>query len=181
MRTEVDPQELGTPEDGWLPLNMPRNFGKGRSFVSGEPEGDRLRIHYFQRESDQVLCAKVWFGMGAEGPPGHAHGGSMAAVLDEAMGFAAWVAGHPVVAATITINFQKKLPLETVLFVETWVDRVDDRKVYTRGKIFHPGKDRIFADAEGLFIKQPIEHFGALGRTAKMREAQAEQEGCSDT
>ena len=36
------------------------------------------------------------------GPPGHVHGGAMAAALDEAMGAVCWMNGHPVVAATIS-------------------------------------------------------------------------------
>ena len=48
-------------------------------------------IHYFRTGPDRSLRAKVLFGPGTQGPPGHAHGGSMAAVLDEAMGGAAWM------------------------------------------------------------------------------------------
>jgi acyl-coenzyme A thioesterase PaaI-like protein len=155
------PAEFG-PEPGWSLLQMPRTFGAGRSFVSGELDGDRLRIWYYRREADGALCAKVWFGYGAEGPPGHAHGGSMAAVLDEAMGFAAWVNGHPVVAATITINFRKRLPLEKVLHVECFVDSVDAKKVTTKGRIHDPESGAVFSEGEGTFVKQPIESFGRL-------------------
>lgn len=157
----VPPAEFG-PEAGWSLLQMPRSFGAGRSFVSGDLEGDRLRIWYYRRDDDGVLFAKVWFGYGAEGPPGHAHGGSMAAVLDEAMGFAAWVNGHPVVAATITIHFRKRLPLEKILYVECSVTEVEDRKVATRGKIYDPDTGVIFSEGEGTFVKQPIESFGRL-------------------
>jgi len=150
------------PEPGWSVLHMPRVFGTGRSFVSGDIDGDRLRIWYYRRDSDGALIAKVWFGPGAEGPPGHAHGGSMAAVLDEAMGFAAWVDGHPVVAATITINFVRRLPLEKVLLVECRVTLAEDRKVLTSGRIFDPETGQEFSRGEGTFVKQPMESFGRL-------------------
>lgn len=160
-KEEIIPPEF-QPEPGWQLLKFPRKFSVGRSFVSGDIDGDRLRIWYFLRDEDAMLCAKVWFGIGAEGPPGHAHGGSMAAVLDEAMGFASWVAGHPVVAATITVNFRHKLPLETVFRVEAWVEQVENKKVITKGRIFDPETERVFSDAEGIFIKQPIEKFGNM-------------------
>lgn len=163
------PVEFG-PEPGWNILQMPRSFGAGRSFVSGDLDGDRLRIWYYHRESDGVLCAKVWFGYGAEGPPGHAHGGSMAAVLDEAMGFAAWVDGHPVVAATITIHFRKRLPLERVLRVECYVDSVDDKKVSTKGKIFDPETGKVYSEGEGTFIMQPMSSFGNLVKAASEKK-----------
>lgn len=170
--TEIPNEFRGEP--GWEVLTMPRQFGAGRSFVSGEPEGDRLRIYYYLRTEDAALCAKVWFGMGAEGPPGHAHGGSMAAVLDEAMGFIAWVSGHPVVAANINITFRKRLPLEQVLEVEAWIHGVEDGKVVTRGRIHDPASSRVFAEGEGLFIEQPIESFGSLIETRHL--ARKEQE-----
>lgn len=88
------------------------------SFVSGDPFGNRIRVRYFKRERDGALVGKVWFGPGAEGPPGHAHGGSMAAVLDEALGAAAWMSGHPVVAAKLVTVFRRMLPLGTSCFLK---------------------------------------------------------------
>lgn len=60
-----------------------------RQFLQGHPD---LRLAYYRNlEKDErghhVLLGRAFFGSaGCEGPPGHAHGGSMAAVLDEAMG-----------------------------------------------------------------------------------------------
>jgi len=155
------PVEFG-PEPGWTVLHMPRVFGTGRSFVSGDIDGDRLRLWYYRRDEDGALIAKVWFGPGAEGPPGHAHGGSMAAVLDEAMGFAAWVEGHPVVAATITINFLRRLPLEKILYAECRVSLAEGKKVLTEGRIYDPETGTEFCRGEGTFVKQPMESFGRL-------------------
>ena len=56
-------------EPDWEPLDIPTSFGKGRSFVSGEPDGDRLRLRYFCGPKKDALLARVWFGPGAEGPP----------------------------------------------------------------------------------------------------------------
>lgn len=108
-----DPSGTSASEVGWTPIEPLESVGTGRSFVSGEPSGDRLRVRYYRRERDRALVGKIWFGPGAEGPPGHAHGGSMAAVLDEAMGAGAWLAGHAVVAAKLTINFRRMLRWRT--------------------------------------------------------------------
>jgi len=148
------------PPTGWQPVAFPRNFGQGRSFVSGDTTGDRLIVHYFSDGESDALRALVWFGLGAEGPPGNAHGGSMAAVLDEGMGFSAWHAGHPVVAATITVNFRRRLPLGVVHAVECSVSRVENKKVYTQGRIYNLDSGEQYADAEGLFIIQPLHTLG---------------------
>lgn len=150
-----------TSEVGWTPIDPLGSVGTGRSFVSGEPDGDRLRVCYYRRDRDGALVGKIWFGPGAEGPPGHAHGGSMAAVLDEAMGAGAWLAGHAVVAAKLTIDFRRMLPLENEVLLETWVAQVDGRKVTTRGRLFDRGGEP-YAEGEGLFIAIEAERFGTL-------------------
>lgn len=75
---------LDQPEAGWTPVTPTQAVSAG-TFVSGDPGGNRLRVRYFRRDNDGALLAKVWFGPGTQGPPGHAHGGSMASILDEAM------------------------------------------------------------------------------------------------
>jgi acyl-coenzyme A thioesterase PaaI-like protein len=144
------PPEVVQPE-GTSALS-PMVAPSGRSWVIGKPEEERLRIAHFRRDADGALVGKVWFGPWTEGPPGHAHGGSMASVLDDAIGKVGWLNGHRVVAAKISVEFRKLLPLGTDANLEAFVERVDGRKVYTRGKL--TGDDgQVFAEAEGLFIE----------------------------
>ena len=147
-------------EEGWTHLDIPTSFGSGRSFVSGEPEGDRLRIRYFRPPQGDRLMARVWFGPGAEGPPNYAHGGSAAAVLDEVMGTACWMSGHPVVAAQITINFRRSVPLHAVHTVEAWVHRVEGRKIHAGGRICDR-EGTAFVEGEGLFVELTAERLQA--------------------
>ena len=165
----MDPSKIEAPdldalpvEADWSPVAMPFNPSGTRSFVEGDPKGNRLRIRMYLRESDGRLVSRVWFGPHAEGPPGHAHGGSVAAVLDHTMGVAAWVAGHPVLAASITINFRHKLPLRRVCTVETWVSKSNGKKVITQGQIYGENPERPYSTSEGLFITQDIEKFAGL-------------------
>lgn len=129
---------------------FPRLVGGG-AFVSGNPQSDRLRVQYFHRASDNVLVASVWFGPGTEGPPGHAHGGSVASALDEAMGGAAWHAGYPVVAARITIDFREMVPIGLEATIEARIEHVDGRKIRTRGRLID-AQERVYAEGHGLFI-----------------------------
>ncbi len=139
------------PEPGWNAIAPVPDLAPRRSFVSGEPDGDRLRVAYFTRERDGALVGRVWFGPGSEGPPGYAHGGSVAAVLDEAMGVAAWLAGHPVVAARLVTNFRDMVRLGTDATFEAWVAELDGRKVTTRARLVGPD-GTLLADADALFV-----------------------------
>lgn len=149
------------PEEDWEAVEPLRIEGGRGSFVSGEPEGDRLRVAFFRRSGDGHLVGRAWFGAGAQGPPGHAHGGATAAVLDEAMGAAAWMSGHAVVAVHIEFDLAAMLPLGTDARFEAWVDRVDGRKVRCRGRL-HDDDGRDFATSSGLFLTLPEERFHDL-------------------
>ena len=110
-----------------------------------------MRLAYFRNPNQPELYAKPWFGVKTMGPPGHVHGGAMAAALDEAMGAVCWMNGHRVVAATITVTFLALLPLETETILDAGIARVDGRKVSTRCSLTDL-KGRKVAHAEGLFI-----------------------------
>ena len=98
-----------------------------------------------------MLYARAWFGRETQGPPGHVHGGAMAAVLDEAMGGACWMNGHRTVAAKISVSFLEMLKLETETTVEAAIERTDGRKIYLRAKM-SDGRGTTIAEADGLFI-----------------------------
>jgi len=145
-----------TPEPGWEPVEpfpSPED-----TFLS---DGDRVRLAYFRKPSEPDLYAKAWFGAKTMGPPGHVHGGAMAATLDEAMGAVCWMNGHKVVAATITISFLAMLPIETETIVEARIDRIDGRKIQLRSSIKNPS-GRIVAEGSGLFIVLKDEALKAL-------------------
>lgn len=89
----------------------------------------------------------------------------MAAVLDESMGFAAWHQGHPVVAATLTVHFRRKLPLGEVFVVRARVCGSTGRKVDTTGCIESRDGTICYAEAEGTFIERSGEEFRTLRDT----------------
>ncbi len=137
---------------------------EGRSFISGRQAGDRMRVAYFRRADDDRLLARAWFGPGAEGPPSHAHGGAIAAVLDEAMGGACWMHGHAVLAARLTVTYLRPVPLGTDATVEAWIDLVEGRKISARARMLD-ADGRAFAEADGLFVVVKAEALAALDRS----------------
>jgi acyl-coenzyme A thioesterase PaaI-like protein len=135
-----------TPEAGWepaMPFPSPAD-----TFLA---DGDRVRLAYFRKPDEPDLYAKAWFGAKTMGPPGHVHGGAMAATLDEAMGAVCWMNGHHVVAATITITFLAMLPIETETIVHATIERVDGRKVHLRSTLTDLAGRKI-SEGTGLFI-----------------------------
>ena len=149
---------LDEEEDGFCLVELPQHLTNS-SFVTGDPDGERLRVRYFIHEQDRRIMSKVWFGPGTQGPPGHAHGGSIAAVLDESMGGAAWFSGHMGIAAQISISFLEMVPLETCCTIQPEVVEIDGRKVHVES-VLRDRQGREYARGRGLFIALQEGKFG---------------------
>jgi len=106
---------------------------------------------------DEMIVATGTFGDQYEGPPGHVHGGVIAAVFDEILGFTQSLTGRPGMTGRLTIHYRSPTPLHKELRIEGRVDRVDGRKIFTIGRLFDG--DTLCADAEGLFISMDPQHF----------------------
>jgi len=153
------PAPHATPEPGWTPV-QPFPSLDAHSFLVANPSGESIRVAYFRGPEDGVLYAKAWFGRETQGPPGHVHGGAMAAVLDEAMGGVCWMNGHRTVAAKISVSFIAMLKLESETTVEARVERTEGRKIYVRARLASAGAMPI-AESDGLFIVLKDEAFTA--------------------
>ena len=140
-------------ETGWVPFDAKSLVGESLRFVSDDPEGNRFRIRYYL-DPERRLHARIWFGPETEGPPGHAHGGSIAAVMDEALGLAGWAAGYPVVVGNLNVSFRTMLPLRRVVTLASEVVSAAGRKVTVRGRLVGP-RGTVYAEAESLCITIP--------------------------
>ncbi len=165
MNRRVDEVPELSPEPGWTEISTWMTRPRGTLFLSDDPAGNRVRMRFFRRDTDGAIVGKAWFGPGAEGPPGHAHGGSIMAVLDEVIGRAAWHGGRPCLAAKITVSFRRVLPLGTVAHFEAWVDRVQGKKIFGLGRLTDAHGEP-FAEAEGLFVALTAERLAELGAAA---------------
>jgi hypothetical protein len=90
---------------------------------------------------------EVSFGPAYEGPPGHVHGGLIAAMFDELLGFAQQGPGF---TATLTVSYLRPTPLNRRLTLRASVERVDGRKRTIRGTCELDGE--VLSEADGLFI-----------------------------
>lgn len=120
-------------------------------FVTGPGNGNRLRVRYYRCEPE-MLVGKVWFGPDAEGAPGHAHNGGIAAVLDEAMEGALRLKGYRVRPVSVSVRFRQMLPLGMVCTVGAWVYVTNAHEVITRG-LLTGAEGQTFAAAEGVYTQ----------------------------
>ena len=107
----------------------------------------------------------VTFGNAYEGPPGHCHGGFVAAAFDEVLGMVQSSTGNPGMTGTLTVRYRRPTPLHRPLRFAGKVDRVEGRKIFTSATL-HDG-DTLCAEAEGIFISVG---FGRFQEMAQKRE-----------
>ena len=139
-----------------LPSHFPYCFGCGRDHASGlhlrmvAGEGLTMTGHFVVLEEHQ-------------GAPGLVHGGILAAAFDEVLGASNWLLLTPAVTGRLEVDFRKPVPVGREVTIEARIDKVDGRKVMTSG-VGRFDDGTVVAEAAGLFIQVPLEHFTTHGR-----------------
>ena len=130
------------------------------SFVSGKQQNYIDTQYFFDKETKRFY-AKVFFHKEAQGQPQIVHGGAIAAVLDETLGAASFMNGYPAVTASFNITYRIPLAIESEVIVETWVEKIDGKKVFLMGKMFDKDES-IIAETNGIHIKIPKDKLDSL-------------------
>ncbi len=125
----------------------------GSCFICGSENPHNLGLRWYADEKG-IVTSEFTLTIAQQGPPGHAHGGASAAILDEVMGAAVWYAGYTVAAAKLEVNYRKPVPLGQPLSTRGSITRRSGRKIYTCGEIFLPD-GTVAVLGKGLYIIAP--------------------------
>jgi len=126
--------------------------------VSGDANPMGIDVQFF-REGDEAVSHCV-LGAAFEGAPNRAHGGVVAAVFDDLMGFVLTIHESPAYTAELTVRYRKPTPVgEEIEFRARLVDR-KGRRLHIEAEATDAAGTKI-ATATGLFITIPREGFGA--------------------
>jgi uncharacterized protein (TIGR00369 family) len=132
-------------------LNMKRQIpSHGWCFVCGNENPHSIGITMFV-DDEGILTSEFTLNETHQGPPGHAHGGASAAILDEVMGLVVWAAGHKVLAANINVNYRKPLPLFQPLTAIAHITEVGERKILSAGEI-RLADSTVAVDGSGVYV-----------------------------
>jgi uncharacterized protein (TIGR00369 family) len=128
-------------------IQMQKNY----CFACGNNNLDGMRLKFaYDKDSASFIC-RFRLGKRYTGPPGHAHGGIIATILDEAMGKVNKLRHVVALTSQITVNYLKPVPLNKPLRVESREVRVRGRRHTNMAEILNP-KGEILARGQGLFI-----------------------------
>ena len=74
-----------------------------------------------------------------EGPPGKVHGGATATAFDAAFGwYSVRTKGFGCVTLNLSVNYRKFIPLNSVVRIEIWCEKMEDQKLLMKGKFSNP-------------------------------------------
>ena len=107
--------------------------------------------------------------------PGFAHGGLVAAALDEACGLLATWYRFPSVTARFAIRYRRPVHINRPLDVSAKLQEDTGRRIEISGELRDEGE--LLATATGSFVHVPLEHFLATPEGRAAGEAWAERLG----
>jgi uncharacterized protein (TIGR00369 family) len=85
------------------------------------------------------------------GPPGHAHGGIIATILDEAMGKANKLKAKVALTRQMHVDYLRPVPLRQPLVAEGRILRTRGRTLYNQGELRN-AKGEVLARSRGKFM-----------------------------
>jgi acyl-coenzyme A thioesterase PaaI-like protein len=147
---------VGSLDDEQLPPHYPTCLGCGPEAA----QGYHLSV---RREGDEVVTEHV-FEDRHGGAPGIAHGGAVATVVDDVLGFLLYVVKQPGVTRKLEVEYLKPVLLGVRYTVRGRVDSHEGRKLWFSCSCTDPDGVEAFR-AKGLFLVVPLEHF-AQGSTS---------------
>ncbi|GAB4003912.1 PaaI family thioesterase [Glycomyces albus] len=109
--------------------------------------------------------ARGRFTLGAsqEGPPGFAHGGVTALILDEFMGWTAGHTGNPAMTVGLQLSYAQPVPLGVPLEVEAVLAGRNGRTILVEGRIAaEADREAPMVEAEGTFIELEADQIRSL-------------------
>jgi len=125
----------------------------------GSPLAPPMRVVPTQ-DGLQGTCT---LGIAHEGPPGFAHGGMSAMLLDDLMGWTCTAAGVPSMTISLNTRYLRPVPLQTPLRLLARIAASKDRKITVEGSIStEAAPDTTLVSAEALFLEPDPEQARAL-------------------
>lgn len=134
---------------GQLPPHYPTCLGCG-------PEAEHGFHLQVIRDGDDVVATHV-FTHAQSGAPGIAHGGAVATVVDDVLGFCLYLAQLAAVTRHLEVEYRKPVLLGVPYEVRARVDSLEGRKLWVSCTGTADGVTAF--TARGLFLQVPLRHF----------------------
>jgi acyl-coenzyme A thioesterase PaaI-like protein len=145
---------------------------KRRMFEVEVPDGDRI-VHFdecfvsgpwnpmgiaidVQRDGDEAV-ARVELGPAFEGAPGRSHGGIVAAIFDDVLGYLLTFTRTPGFTGELTVRYLAATPIGQPLEFRSRMTGREGRKLFTEAEARVRDDGEVVATAHAVFVAIPTE------------------------
>lgn len=143
---------------GALPPHYPTCFGCGPDSEYG--------LHVVNRKVGDEIHANYTFSAKHSGAPGIAHGGAVAALVDDVCGGLLFVVREPAVTRTLNVEYLRPVLVGVAYDLVAKVDRREGRKLFVSCEGKDPAGTLTFRGG-GLFLIVDLSHFDQATRSAE--------------
>ena len=129
-------------------------------FVSGpwNPLGVGIEVV----RDGEAAVAQIVLGAAFEGGPGMAHGGIVAALFDDVLGYLLTLHGIPGFTGELRVRYLRPTPVETPLSLRGWVLERSGRRLRTAARLY--AGDELVATATAVFVEIDAARLSAARR-----------------
>jgi uncharacterized protein (TIGR00369 family) len=146
-------------------LKAPQNH----CFACGKDNPHGMHLKFFIDEASRQAVCKFKLARRYQGPPGHAHGGIIATILDEAMGKINKLSNVIALTRNMRVDYLKPVPLGKPLTVTGRSQQVSGREHINVAEITSD-EGVILARSTGTFIAVDVAAmFAKLGRAGQIQ------------
>jgi uncharacterized protein (TIGR00369 family) len=138
------------PAHGHISHNSPKS-PQNHCFACGKDNPGGMRLKFYIDEAARQAVCKFKLARRYQGPPGHAHGGIIATILDEAMGKINKLSNVIALTKSMNIEYLKPVPLGKYLTVTGRAQSINGREHVNLAEISNE-KGEILARSSGMFI-----------------------------
>lgn len=124
----------------------------GHCFGCGQLNPDGLKL-VFTPGPDSTASAEYTVEKRFQSWAGMAHGGMVGLMLDEAVGWAAWHAGHPGVTGRLAVSYRRPMKLGETVRIVGQVERVRRTLVYVNAFVENRDDHSRIADATATLME----------------------------
>jgi uncharacterized protein (TIGR00369 family) len=140
----------------------------GPCFVCGKQNSHGMGATWYARE-DGSIFTEVTLTEAQQGPPGMAHGGASAALLDEAMGAAVWRAGFRAAAVNLNMTYQKPVPLGIEIQITGRFIEKNGKRLFAEGEIRLPD-GTVAVIGKGTYV-EALHMFSEIASRLEVRQS----------
>ncbi|XP_068107557.1 acyl-coenzyme A thioesterase THEM4-like [Hyperolius riggenbachi] len=134
-----------------IPLEAER--GVTRIFTRNlDKDGIGFEYCMFVNKNEKRTVCILQPGPYLEGNAGYIHGGGIATMIDATAGTGIIQSCGRLMTVSLTINYRTPLPVGAAVTIDSQVEKVEGRKIYSRCQVRSYDDTVLYAEATGLFV-----------------------------